>query len=126
MKRTTIEQARPIMNGCHDEWQEIAVARLDRYCEPPDGSIDAAKQFSDIEQDVDAAYESWSNQYDDTPEKRAALLRLAAVVALALTVDELVRGSDACEKLQKSLDPLGYPKTKNSSNRITSKSVQKR
>jgi len=107
-KKVTREELQVTLNGAAEEFQQIANQWLASYFSEAGETIEATIALPDFEQDIDDAYQSLAETNDGEPERRAALLRLGASVIKALAVDEHVRGSKECERIEKRLTPYGY------------------
>lgn len=111
-KKVGAEVLRPVVNGCADEIGPYAHAAVDDYLAACDGAFVPRESLSDFEMSLSDAAEAWMGEDDGTPEKRAALLRVASRAVAVLAVDELVRGEAACEKIANRLDALGFLKAR--------------
>ena len=112
VKTATLDHIQTILNSAGEEAQPIANARLEDYFQAAKGTIDPAEAITDFESQLADAAEAWQMADDESAEKRAAVLRVIASAMVLLAVDEAVRGDEACEKIGKRTDPLGFLKAK--------------
>jgi hypothetical protein len=100
----------PVINGCADEIGPFAKAVVADYLAAAGGGLNPAEALPDLEASLSDSVEAWMGADDGTPEKRAALIRVAAGAVVCLAIDELARGARASERIANRLDALGFLK----------------
>ena len=111
-KKVAADVIRPVVNGCADEIGPFAHAAVDDYLAAAGGALAPGEALPDLEASLSDAVEAWQGAADGTPEKRAALVRVAASAVVCLAIDELDRGEAAAERIHNRLDPLGFLKAR--------------